>query len=315
MFKPLKRAAIYVPAGSAALSSVALMNIIPAVIAGVSEIIVLTPPDSSGKANPDILAATKIAGAHRVFKIGGAQAVAAAAYGTESVPKVDKIAGPGNAYVTEAKRQVFGSVGIDMLAGPSDITIIADHSANAEFIASDMIAQAEHDKNARAVLLTTEKSLVAPVLAALEDQLKTLPRHDIAKASLLTRGLIVVCGSLEQCAEVSNKIAPEHLEICTEDPETLLKSIENAGSIFLGHYTPEVLGDYLAGPNNTLPTEGTARFASPVSVDDFIKKSQITRYSRGDFNRVSDDLISFAKREGLDGHARSALIRNKGESE
>ncbi|MDR3311260.1 MAG: histidinol dehydrogenase [Oscillospiraceae bacterium] len=306
---PIERVGLYVPGGSAPLASVLLMNAVPAKLAGVPELIVVTPPGRDGTVSADILAAAETSGVDRVFAVGGAQAIAALAYGTASIPRVDKICGPGNAFVVEAKRQVFGVVGIEMLPGPSDICVVADETANPRFVAADMLAQAEHDRNARAVLVTASAELAARVEAELEAQLRTLPRAETAKASLETNGLIVLVSSLSEAMRAANAIAPEHLELAVSAPYDLLPQVKNAASVFLGHYAPEAFGDYLAGPNNTLPTYGTARFASPVSVDDFVKKTQLTGFSREAFSTLARDVIAFAHREKLDGHARSVEIR------
>ena len=307
---PIEKVGLYVPGGTAAYPSSVLMNCIPAKIAGVSQIVMVTPP-TGGKINPVILAAAKIAGVDRIFKLGGAQAVAALAYGTESVPKVDKIVGPGNAFVAEAKKQVFGKVAIDMIAGPSEILVIADGKSNPSYVAADLLSQAEHDKNASAVLVTDSADLAVKVQTEIENQLKVLPREEIARASIENNGKIIVTDSLEIAIEVANEIAPEHLEVCTDNPFDYLAEIKNAGSIFMGRYCPEALGDYFAGANHTLPTSGTARFSSPLSVDDFVKKSQYTYYTKDAFNKVSEKVAYFAEKEGLSAHARSATVRNK----
>jgi histidinol dehydrogenase len=286
------------------------MNAIPAKLAGVAEIIMTTPPGADGGIkNPYILAAAKVAGVDKIFKIGGAQAVAAMAYGTESVPRVDKIVGPGNAFVAEAKRQVYGAVGIDMMAGPSDVLVIADATADAALVAADMLAQAEHDKMSRAILITNSKKLAETVARELELQLAVLPRREIAGASIARNGLILLADSIAQAVEISNIIAPEHLELCVEHPFDYLEQVNNAGSVFLGKHTPEALGDYLAGPNHTLPTLGTARFASPLSVDDFVKKTQFTYFSADALASVGADVVDFAEREGLRAHALSMSKR------
>lgn len=300
---PLERVGVYVPGGTASYPSSVLMNVIPAKIAGVNEVIVATP-----RPTPQVLAAAKIAGADRVFRIGGAQAIAAMAYGTESIPKVDKITGPGNVYVAEAKRLVFGVVDIDMIAGPSEILIIADRANDPAVIASDMLAQAEHDRNARAILLTDSEELAKQVREEVERQLKELPREAIARASIETEGLVEVV-DLEEAVRIANKIAPEHLELCVAEPFKWLTKIRNAGSVFLGGHSPEALGDYYAGANHVLPTMGTARFSSPLSVDDFVKKSQFIFYTEDALKQASKDIEEFAKSEGLDGHARSISIR------
>lgn len=313
---PLQRVGIYVPGGTASYPSTVLMNCIPAKLAGVSEVLFTTPPQPDGTISPNILAAAKLAGADRIFKASGAQAVAAFAYGTQSIPQVDKIVGPGNAYVAEAKKQVFGQVSIEMIAGPSEILIIADNSCNADFVAADLLSQAEHDRMASAVLITDSLDLANRVSAALERQIPQLPRQDIARASIENNGKIIVADSLAQAIEISNTLAPEHLEICVDAPFDYLDSIKNAGSIFLGKYCPEALGDYFAGPNHTLPTLGTARFSSPLCVDDFVKKSSFTYYTPQALRAVKDDIACFAGKEGLEAHARSVLIRfdNEGDT-
>ena len=305
---PLKRAGIYVPGGTAAYPSTVLMNIVPAKIAGVDEI-VMTSPAKDGKINPIILAAAKIAGADRIFKVGGAQAVAALAYGTETIPKVDKIVGPGNAFVAEAKKQVFGLVDIDMIAGPSEILVISDGNSDCKTVAADMLSQAEHDKLASAVLVTDSRNLAEGVAAEIERQLKLLPREEIARTSIEANGKIIITENINQAIEIANEIAPEHLEICVDNPFDYLDKIRNAGSIFMGRNCPEALGDYFAGPKHTLPTSGTAKFSSPLSVDDFVKKSAFTYYTKEALSKVCDDIAYFAEKEGLSGHARSALVR------
>ena len=306
---PMDRVGIYVPGGTAAYPSTVLMDSIPAKIAGCGEIVMVTPPSENGRINPAILAAAKIAGIDRIFKLGGAQAVAALAYGTESVPKVDKIVGPGNAFVAEAKRQVFGQVAIDMIAGPSEILVVADGTANAAFVAADLLSQAEHDKLASAVLVTDSMELAQLVQQQIELQLAQLSRQEIARASIDNNGKIIVADSLDVAIEIANAIAPEHLELCVDNPFDYLDKIRHAGSIFMGKYCPEALGDYLAGPNHTLPTSGTARFSSPLSVDDFVKKSQYTYYTPAALKKVARDVAYFAETEGLTAHARSAVIR------
>ena len=306
---PVDRAGIYVPGGTAAYPSTVLMNAVPARIAGVGEIIMTTPPSAGGKIAPQILAAAKVAGVTKIFKTGGAQAVAAMAYGTESIPKCDKIVGPGNAYVAEAKRQVYGRVSIDMIAGPSEILVIADGKSDPVNVAADMLSQAEHDRMATAVLITESEELAGKVAEEIDRQLETLPRKEIASASVENNGKIIVTDSLERAAEISNELAPEHLELCTDDPFALLPMIKHAGSVFMGRYCPEALGDYLAGPNHTLPTSGTAKFASPLSVDDFIKKMQYTCYTEDALKKVAGDIAYFAEKEGLSAHARSATVR------
>lgn len=305
---PLEKVGIYVPGGTAAYPSTVLMTAIPAKIAGCGEIIMVSPPEIS----PAILAAAKIAGVDRIFRVGGAQAIAALAYGTETLPRVDKIVGPGNAYVAEAKRQVFGQVAIDMIAGPSEILIIADEKSNPAHVAADMLSQAEHDKLASAVLITTSRSLAEAVQKELETQLSQLPRKEIAQASLEGQGKIILAASIPQAMEISNRLAPEHLELMVERPMDYLDAIKNAGSVFLGRYCPEPVGDYWAGPNHTLPTGGTARFSSPLSVDDFVKKSQFTAYSQEALQKAGDKIAYFAQAEGLHAHARSVTIREEG---
>ena len=300
---------LYVPGGTAAYPSTVLMDAIPAKLAGVKDICIATPPGKDGGVPAAILAAAKLAGVNKVYKMGGAQAIAALAYGTETVKKVDKIVGPGNAFVAEAKRQVFGEVAIDMIAGPSEILVIADGNSNPAFVAADLLSQAEHDKNASAVMVTESASLAEAVRDELEKQLAVLPRRDIARVSVDTRGMIIVVPDIKTAVEVSNRLAPEHLELCVDEPEKLLPLVENAGSVFMGRYCPEALGDYLAGPNHTLPTGGTARFSSPLSVDDFVKKTQFTFYSQKSFGGVYRDIALLAGREGLSAHAKSALIR------
>lgn len=305
---PLERAGVYVPGGTAAYPSTVLMNVVPAKLAGVKEI-VMTTPAKEGKINPVILAAAKTAGVDRIFKVGGAQAIAALAYGTESIPRVDKIVGPGNAFVAEAKKQVFGMVNIDMIAGPSEILVIADGTCSAKTVAADMLSQAEHDKLASAVLVTDSRKLADEVAEQIEEQLRILPREEIARASIENNGKIIVADNIEQGIEIANTIAPEHLELCVDNPFDYLDRIKNAGSIFLGKNCPEALGDYYAGPNHTLPTSGTARFSSPLSVDDFVKKSAFTYYTKEALGAVCEDIAYFAEKEGLSAHARSALVR------
>ncbi len=310
---PIERVGLYVPGGTAAYPSTVLMDSIPAKLAGCRQLCITTPPMASGKVNPAILAAAKIAGVDRVFKVGGAQAVAALAYGTETVPQVDKIVGPGNAFVAEAKRQVFGRVAIDMIAGPSEIMVIADGASDPEFVAADLLSQAEHDKNAAAVLVTNDIALAEAVSAELERQIPMLSRAEIARVSIDTNGKIIVVDRLEDIIDTANEIAPEHLELCVDDPFDYLDKIKNAGSIFMGRYCPEVLGDYFAGPNHTLPTSGTAKFSSPLSVDDFVKKSQFTYYTKDALGRVYDKVAYFAEKEGLTAHAKSATVRFEGD--
>lgn len=306
---PVDRAGLYVPGGTAAYPSTVLMDAIPAKIAGCPEVVMVTPPNKEGKINPVILAAAKVAGIDRIFKVGGAQAIAALAYGTESIPKVDKIVGPGNAFVAEAKKQVFGKVSIDMIAGPSEILILADSSAKANFVAADLLSQAEHDKLASAVLITDSMALATEVQQELERQLPKLARQEIARASIDNNGKIIVVEDLEQGIAVANEIAPEHLELCVDDPFDYLDQIRHAGSVFMGHYCPEALGDYYAGPNHTLPTGGSAKFSSPLSVDDFIKKTQFTYYAPDALKAAAKDISYFANAEGLTAHGLSATIR------
>ena len=311
---PVDRAGLYVPGGTAAYPSTVLMDLIPAKIAGVPEVIITTPPGKDGKVNPVILAAAKVGGADRIIKAGGAQAIAALAYGTESVPKVDKIVGPGNAFVAEAKRQVYGLVSIDMIAGPSEILVVADGKSNPRHLAADLLSQAEHDKMASAVLVTDSEELALAVRDEIEKQLPLLEREEIARASIERNGKIIVTKSLWDAIDAANEIAPEHLELCVDNPFDYLDRIRHAGSVFMGRNCPEALGDYLAGPNHTLPTQGTAKFSSPLSVDDFIKKTQYTYFTREALNSVAEDVALFARAEGLTGHARSALSRREGEA-
>ena len=306
---PIDRAGVYVPGGTAAYPSTVLMDTIPAKIAGCGTVIMVTPPGKDGKVNPAILAAAAEAGVDMIFKVGGAQAVAALAYGTESIPRADKIVGPGNAFVAEAKRQVFGQVSIDMIAGPSEILIIADGKSNPRHVAADLLSQAEHDRLASAVLVTDSEELAKAVQAEIEKQLPLLEREEIARASIEDNGKIIVAEDLAAVIDISNEIAPEHLELCVDAPFDLLDRIRNAGSVFLGRSCPEALGDYLAGANHTLPTSGTARFASPLSVDDFVKKYQYTYYTADALKNVAQDVARFARKEGLTAHARSALVR------
>ena len=308
---PVDRAGLYVPGGTAAYPSTVLMDSIPAKIAGVRQVVMVTPPNAQGKINPVILAAARVAGIDKVFKVGGAQAIAALAYGTQSIPKVDKIVGPGNAYVAEAKKQVFGQVSIDMIAGPSEILIVADGGSNPRHVAADLLSQAEHDKMASAVLVTDSAELAAAVQAELELQIPQLERAEIARASIDNNGKIIVAENLMQAIDIANEIAPEHLELCVDNPFDYLDSIRHAGSIFLGRNCPEALGDYFAGPNHTLPTSGTAKFSSPLGVDDFIKKVQYTYYTRDALKRVAQDVSYFATAEGLTAHAKSATIRTE----
>ena len=306
---PIEKVGFYVPGGTAAYPSTVLMDSIPAKIAGCREVVMVTPPNAEGKVNPVILAAAKIAGVDKIFKVGGAQAVAALAYGTETIPAVHKIVGPGNAFVAEAKKQVFGKVSIDMIAGPSEILIVADGSCNPKFVAADLLSQAEHDKMASAVLVTDSFELANAVSAELEAQIPQLSRSEIARASIDNNGKIIVADDLKVVIDIANEIAPEHLELCVDNPFDYLDSIHHAGSIFMGKNCPEALGDYFAGPNHTLPTSGTAKFSSPLSVDDFVKKTQYTYYTRDALEKVGRDVAYFAEKEGLTAHAKSAVIR------
>ena len=308
---PIEKAGLYVPGGTAAYPSTVLMDSIPAKLAGVKDLVMVTPPGRDGKVAPVILAAAYVAGVDRIFKVGGAQAVAALAYGTESIPRVDKIVGPGNAFVAEAKKQVYGQVSIDMIAGPSEILVVADGASNASHLAADMLSQAEHDKMASAVLVTDSMELAKAVAEEIEVQLPMLKREEIARTSIENNGKIIVADDIMKALDIANEIAPEHLELCVDDPFALLDSVRNAGSIFMGRNCPEALGDYFAGPNHTLPTSGTARFANPLSVDDFIKKTQFTYYTKDALAAVAKDVAAFAEKEGLTGHARSALIRTE----
>lgn len=307
----LKRVGLYVPGGTAAYPSSVLMNAIPAKIAGVSELIMVTPPGKDGKPNPDIMAAAAIAGVDRVFLMGGAQAVAALAYGTESVPKVDKIVGPGNIFVATAKKLLYGTVDIDMIAGPSEILVLADESANPKFLAADIMSQAEHDKLASAILITTSDKLAEDTTKEIYRQVEELSRKDIIEYSLDNYGVIIVCDTMERAIELANELAPEHLEVCCENPMEYVGKLDNAGSVFLGNYSPEPLGDYFAGPNHVLPTSGTARFFSPLSVDTFVKKSSFIYYTENALQNDSDDIIRFANTEGLTAHANSIIVRKK----
>lgn len=305
----LKRVGVYVPGGTAAYPSSVLMNVIPAKIAGVKEIVMVTPPQKDGTANPDILAAAKIAGVDRVFLMGGAQAVAALAYGTQSVPKVDKIVGPGNIFVATAKKLLYGTVDIDMIAGPSEILIVADKSANPKFLAADLMSQAEHDKMASAILLTTSEETANETAKELSRQMQTLERRDIIEQSLNDFGAIIVCKDISEAVDFANELAPEHLELAVENPMEYIGRVDTAGSVFLGHYSPEPLGDYFAGPNHVLPTSGTARFFSPLSVDSFIKKSSFIYYTEPALSEAKDDIIKLAETEGLTAHANSIKVR------
>ncbi|MGI6166764.1 MAG: histidinol dehydrogenase [Eubacteriales bacterium] len=306
---PIERVGVYVPGGTAPLASSVLMNIIPAKLAGCPSIIMCTPPGRDGKVNPAILAAAKIAGADRIFKVGGAQAIAAMAYGTETIPAVYMIAGPGRDFIAEAKRQVFGKVAVDMIAGPSEILIIADRTANPAHVAADLLSQAEHDRLATSILVTDSEELAVRVAEELERQLRKLPREETARASIENNGKIIITENIEEAIEIANRIAPEHLEVCVDEPMRYLDAIKNAGSIFLGKYCPEALGDYYAGPNHTLPTGGTAKFSSPLSVDNYVKKSSYIYYTEDALRAAAVDVAAFAGREELAGHARSITIR------
>ena len=308
-FIPVQSAGLYVPGGTARYPSSVLMNCVPAKLAGVQNIIICTPPSKDGRIPDGILAAAKVAGADKVYKVGGAQAIAAMAYGTESIPKVDKIVGPGNVYVATAKKLVQGICGIDMIAGPSEILVIADETANADWLAADLLSQAEHDKLASAIMITDSEALATAVSAAVEKRLEKLPRREIAAESIKNNGKIIITESIMQAAELSDRIAPEHLELAVARPEKLLEQIKNAGSVFLGHYTPEATGDYMAGTNHTLPTGGTARFSSPLGVDDFIKKTQFIKMSREALENYYRDIAAFAESEGLNAHAESVKAR------
>lgn len=311
IINPIEKVGIYVPGGTAAYPSTVLMNAVPAKVAGVEEIVMVTPPNEDGTISDVILAAAKIAGVTKIFKVGGAQAVAALSYGTETIPAVYKIVGPGNIFVAMAKKMVFGEVAIDMVAGPSEVLIISDDSSDPAHIAADLLSQAEHDKLAACILVTTSEELAKSVAIEIESQLAELPRQEIARKSINNNGKIIIAKSIEEAILISNEIAPEHLELAVMDPFALLSKIKNAGSIFLGHNTPEPLGDYLAGPNHTIPTSGTAKFASPLSVDDFIKKSSVIYYSKEALEKVKDKVILFAESEGLTAHANSVRKRFK----
>jgi len=306
---PIEKVGVYIPGGTAPLPSTVLMDCIPAKIAGCPEIVMVSPPTCGGDIAPVILAAAKIAGVDRVFRCGGAQAVAALAYGTETVPAVDKIVGPGNAFVAEAKRQVFGKVGIDMIAGPSEILVIADADSDAHFVAADLLSQAEHDKNACAVLITDSPFIAEAVAKEIESQLASLPRQEIARVSIENNGKIILTTDIPEAIRIANTLAPEHLELCVDCPFDYLEQVKNAGSIFLGRSCPEALGDYFAGANHTLPTNGTARFSTPLSVEDFVKKSQFIYYSDAALSDAAPKIAAFARQESLEGHARSALAR------
>lgn len=305
----LHRVGVYVPGGTAAYPSSVLMNVIPAKIAEVGEIVMVTPPGRTGKPDKNILAAAKIAGVDRVFLIGGAQAVAALAYGTESVPKVDKVVGPGNIFVATAKKLLYGTIDIDMIAGPSEILVIADSSARPEYLAADLMSQAEHDRMASAILITPDEALAQATAAEIERQMETLSRREIIRESIDNFGAIIVCESLAEAVDFANELAPEHLEVCCENPLEYIGKLDNAGSVFLGSYSPEPLGDYFAGPNHVLPTSGTARFFSPLSVDDFIKKSSFIYYTKDALLAAADDIIRIAETEELTAHANSIAVR------
>ena len=312
---PIEKVGVYIPGGTAPLPSTVLMDCIPAKIAGCPELVMVSPPTCNGDIAPVILAAAKIAGVDRVFRCGGAQAVAALAYGTETIPRVDKIVGPGNAFVAEAKRQVFGLVGIDMIAGPSEILVIADGNSDPRHAAADLLSQAEHDKNACAVLVTDSRALAEAVAVELERQAALLPRAEIARASLEANGKMIITRDIPEAVEIANALAPEHLELCVDNPFDYLEQVKNAGSVFLGRSCPEALGDYFAGANHTLPTSGTARFSNPLSVEDFVKKSQFIYYSDSALDSVAEKIAAFARQEGLEGHAWSALVRGAQEGE
>jgi histidinol dehydrogenase len=307
--RPLDRVAVYVPGGRAAYPSTVLMTVIPARVAGVKEIVLVSPPSPDKSLNPAVLAAARVAGVTEAYRIGGAQAVAALAYGTETIRRVDKIVGPGNIYVALAKSRVFGDVGIDMIAGPSEVMVVADASADPGWVAADLLAQAEHDPMARAVLLTPSRALIDAVAAAAERQLAALPRREIAEAALRAHGALVLTRSLEEAVEVANLLAPEHLELQVADPDALLAQVRNAGAVFLGRYTPEVVGDYVAGPNHVLPTGGTARFTSALGTEDFVKRLSVIQYAPAGLRDAGPHLAELARVEGLDGHGAAAAIR------
>lgn len=312
-YTPIEKVGVCVPSSPTAFPSTILMNVIPAKIAGVEEIVLVTPPERDGSISPAALAAARIAGADRIFKLGGAQAVAALAYGTESVPRVDKIVGPGGIYVATAKRKVFGRVAIDMVAGPSEILVLADETANPKYVAADLMSQAEHDRLASAILITTSRKLAEETKAELERQVESLSRKEIIRESLKNFGGIIVCDTIDRAIDLANEVAPEHLEVAVKDPFTYLGRLDNAGSIFLGEYAPEPLGDYYAGPNHVLPTSGTARFFSPLSVDAFVKKSSYIYYTKEALQEASADIVRFANKEGLTAHANSIIVRSEGE--
>lgn len=309
LITPIERVGVYVPGGTASYPSSVVMNVIPAKIAGVKEVVMVTPPKSNGKINPYILVAARLSGVDEIYKVGGAQSIGALAYGTETIKKVYKIVGPGNIYVATAKKLVFGAVDIDMVAGPSEILVIADENANSKFIAADLMSQAEHDKRAAAILLTTSKKLYEEVVEEIKLQIKELERKDIIEESLTNYGMVIICNDLDKCIEISNNIAPEHLELMIDNPIEYLGKIKNAGSIFLGSYSPEPLGDYYAGPNHVLPTSGTAKFSSPLSVDSFIKRSSYLYYPKEELQKVSKEIIVLAEKEGLTAHKNSVKVR------
>lgn len=311
LVRPLERVGIYIPGGRAAYPSTVLMNAIPAKIAGVKEVIMITPPCADGSIKPSILAAASIAGVDKIYKVGGAQGIAALAFGTESIPKVDKITGPGNIYVAMAKKRVSGYVGIDMIAGPSEILIIADQWANPKYIAADLISQAEHDEMAAAILVTDWEPLAYKVMKEIESQLQYIDRKEIVKKALESYGAIIVSSCMAESLDVVNEVAPEHLEILTREPFEIYKGVKNAGAIFLGEYSPEAVGDYFAGPNHTLPTSSTSRYSSPLSVDDFIKKTSLIYYSKNALERSKNSIVRIAEEEGLTGHANSIRVRFK----
>lgn len=309
---PLNRVGVYVPGGKASYPSTVLMSAIPARVAGVNEVVMATPPNKKGKINPFVLTAASISGVDKIFKMGGAQAIGALAYGTKTIPQVDKIVGPGNIYVATAKKLVFGTVDIDMVAGPSEILIINDGSGRADWIAADLLSQAEHDELASSILITTSTKMAKAVRVEVATQLKKLKRKEIASASINSYGLIITVKTLNEAFKISNNIAPEHLELAVDNAKDYLKKVTNAGAVFLGHYTPEALGDYVAGPNHTLPTGGTARFSSPLGVYDYIKRTSVIGYTEADLKSIAKTTERFAKMEGLDGHAKSVSIRTKG---
>ena len=311
-YTPIEIAAVYVPGGTASYPSSVLMNVIPAKVAGVSEIYMLTPPSKTGEINPAVLVAADIVGIDKIFKVGGAQAIGAAAYGTESIKKADKITGPGNIFVASAKKNVYGICDIDMIAGPSEIVILADAFSNPKFLAADMMSQAEHDVLASSVLVTTDESIAVETKKEIERQIEYLSRKEIIEESLRNNASIILVGDIKEAIDMVNTLAPEHLELCVEEPFEILDDIKNAGAIFMGNYSPEPLGDYFAGPNHVLPTSGTARFFSPLGVDDFVKKSSVISYTREALENVSEDIVHFANEEQLDAHANSIKVRFEG---